>query len=78
MMLTATSYLLLQGPAQYFEAHHEDTAEVRTRVHEVLPCLCLLASDATCSSFVCGMLFWHLCSLALHPAFFSASAVLPF
>jgi len=31
MMLTATSYLLLQGPAQYFEAHHEDTTEVRTR-----------------------------------------------
>jgi hypothetical protein len=28
MMLTATSYLLLQGPAQYFEAQHEDTTEV--------------------------------------------------
>jgi len=28
MMLTATSYILLQGPAQYFEAQHQTTAEV--------------------------------------------------
>jgi hypothetical protein len=28
MMLTAVSYILLQGPAQYFEAQNENTDEV--------------------------------------------------
>jgi len=31
MMLTAVSYILLQGPAQYFEAQKENTDEVRVK-----------------------------------------------